>query len=81
MNAIIVKYCAGVTSISIQQSISISKPLFQPGVVVSTINALRREHCIELMDFTHFLIKICSGNINVHQKMNSEPVIQFNTYF
>ena len=44
MNAIIVKYCAGVTSISIQQRAS--KPLFQPGVVVSTISALRREHCI-----------------------------------
>ena len=79
MNAIIVKYCAGVTSISIQQRAS--KPLFQPGVVVSTINALRREHCIYLMDITHFLIKICSGNINLHQKMNSGPAIQSNTYF
>ena len=79
MNAKIVKYCAGVTSISIQQRAS--KPLFQPGIVVSTINALRREHCIELTDITHFLIKICSGNINVPQEMNSGPVIQFNTYF
>ena len=74
MNAIIVDHCASVTPRSTQQRES--KPLFQPGLVVSTVNAFRRGHCIELVDITPLLIKICSGNFNVHQKLKAGHVMQ-----
>ena len=62
-----VENCAGVTLRLTQQRAS--KPLFQPGLVVSTLNTLRRGHCIELMDTsTSLLIKIYSGNLNIHPK-------------
>ena len=60
-----VEDCASVTPRPTQQRAS--KHLFQPGLVVSTINTLRRGHCIELMDITTFY-KIYSGNLNIHQK-------------
>ena len=62
-----VKNCAGVTPKSTQKRTS--KPLFQPGLVVSVINILRRGYCLELMDITSLLIKIYSGNLNIHQKL------------
>ena len=68
-----VEHCAGVTPRPTQ--LRASKPLFQPGLVVSTINTLQRGHCIELMDIISLLIKIYSGNFNMHQKMNSGHAI------
>ena len=57
-----VEHCSGITPRPTQQRAS--KPLFQPGLVVSTINTLQGGHCIELMDITSLLIKIYSGNRN-----------------
>ena len=58
--------CTGVTPRPTQQRAS--KPLFQPRLVVLVINTLQRGHCIELMNITSLLIKIYSGNLNIHQK-------------
>ena len=74
-----VEYCSGGKPRPTQQRAS--KPLFQPGLVVSTINTLRRGHCIELMDINSLLIKIYFGKFNLHQKVNSGHVIQINNYF
>ena len=65
-----VENCAGVTHMPRQQRAS--KPLFQPGLVVSTINTFQRGHCIELHGITYYLlINISPGNLNIHQTMNS----------
>ena len=74
-----VEICAGVTPYSTQQRTS--KPLFLPGLVVPITNTLQRGYCLELIDITYLLIKIYSGNLNIHPKMTSGHIIQINNYF
>ena len=58
-----IEHYVGVTPRPTQQTAS--QPLFQPGLVLSTINTFQRGHCIDLMDITSLLIKIYFGNPNI----------------